>query len=456
MSSLLSVTVASVALLAGDPNRPQLRFSPRSGWANDPNGLSYYRGEWHLFHQYNPYGVTWGHMHWNHAVSRDLLHWTELGPVLAPDELGAMFSGSAVVDHENTAGFGKDAHVLVYTSMGKRGGVQCLAYSTDGRHYVKYAQNPVLESVSREDRDPKVFWHKPSGRWVMALYGVEDGRHSLWIYSSADLKSWRKESTYAGGVAKDEDYWLAECPLLEEFAIEGEAAKVWVVWGGGDGLYAVGDFDGRVFTPREERIRDVIELADSPAYYAAQTFSDVPDGRKLWLPWLRLKRRGDAVFTHAFGLPQELTLRRTKDGLRVVRRPARELKSLRIGKALPFDCFSGELAEVSLKCRIASDASVAFDLRGLGLIYSAKDQTLSVLGRSCPWPLTDGVLELTAYLDRGCAELFSADGLRMLPIADFPVDASRQTLSVRYPGNGKENGVQMISAEAYRLKSIWE
>ena len=439
-----------VADLSRDTLRPQLRFTPRLGWLNDPNGLSYFNGEWHLFHQHNPFGVKWGNMHWNHAVSKDLVHWTELGDVLAPDETGAMFSGSAVTDRDGAAGFGKGAHVLVYTAAGdqakpKRPSTQHLAFSTDGRTYVKGGE--VLGQLSPGNRDPKVFWYAPSARWVMALYGEEQGRHAIWIFNSADLRQWERTSTILGGEKAKKDRWLYECPGLEELPIEGENATAWVIWGA-TGDYAVGSFDGRTFTPAEERIP---ATPGHSAYYAAQTFNGAPDGRVLWTAWFRTPYRIGASVNHTFALIQELTLRRTPKGLRLVRRPARELRALRSGKAVPFKDFEGELAEIRVACTLPPDGTLKLDLRGVPFAYDAKKGELTVAGTRRRWETADGRLDLTVWLDRTCAEVFSSDGLQVMPVPDaFPIPGNK-TLSVV-----SADGATDCEFTAHKLKSIWK
>lgn len=200
-----------------ESNRPQLHFTPKVGWINDPNGLVYYDGEYHLFYQHNPYEREWGNMHWGHAVSRDLIRWTELPIALYPDSLGTMFSGSAVIDYENTSGFGtkqNPAMVAIYTADSPEKEVQCLAYSLDkGRSWTKYDGNPVIDSgakwKTKDTRDPKVFWYAPGKKWVMVL-NERDG-HS--IYNSTDLKEWTYESHTTG-------FW--ECPELFELPVEGD------------------------------------------------------------------------------------------------------------------------------------------------------------------------------------------------------------------------------------------
>lgn len=434
---------------AEDPDRPQLRYTQKAGWANDPNGLGWFHGEWHLFHQHNPYGVKWGNMHWNHAVSKDLVHWTELGDVLRPDGIGSMFSGSAVVDADNTAGFGRGAQVLVYTAAQKKD-CQCLAYSLDGRTYAKYDGNPVIPAFARGNRDPKVFWHRPSRKWVMALYAEDRKCHSVVIFNSSDLKKWERTSVYHGGKIKENDRWLFECPGLEELKIEGEDKTAWVVWGAGD-EYAVGDFDGRTFRPFEERLPGSAYSGwgKSP-YYAAQAFNGVPDGRALWIAWFRLPRRDGAAYTHTFSLPQELSLRRTEKGLRLVRRPARELASLRTGPATVPEENKAELVELELSCAMKPAGRLELDVRGIPLVYDAGRERLSFAGTEVDWKLRDGRLGLSLYLDRLCAEVFSDDGLQMAPFATAVPDAGKRAISVK-----DQTGCSDVKCRVFPLKSVF-
>jgi len=448
---VLTVVTASLAAfatdLANEPGRPQFHYTPRDGWVNDPCGLVWQKGEWHLFYQHNPTNTVWGNMHWGHAVSKDLVHWTELGEALAPDGRGMIYSGSAVVDADGAAGFGKGAQVLAYTAAGDAF-TQCLAYSTDARTYVKYAGNPVIPATGPDDRDPRIFWHAQTRKWVMSLYGSENGRHVQRIFNSSDLKHWTKTSTCVGGerIKGREPGWLYECPGLEELAIEGEDRTAWVAWGAAD-AYAVGTFDGRAFTPEEERIPGLVTVADSP-YYAAQVFNNVPDGRKIWVAWFRIPRQKTARFNHTFSLPQELTLRRTSAGLRLVRRPARELKALRKGPAMPFDAFNGELAEVHVDCRLAPDGRLAMRWRGMDVAYEAKTERLSVAGTTVTWNLTDGRLAFTAFIDRVGIEIFSEDGLQMAPI-----QMAAPSLADRRLETMERVGVSDASFTAYPLRS---
>lgn len=462
VGAVLSVAAAEGARgeqdLAADPLRPQLHLTAKAGWINDPNGLSYRNGEWHVFCQHNPKGVQWGNMSWYHFVSRDLVRWTPLTDALTPDRLGAMFSGSAVTDTENTAGFGKGAHVLVYTAMSDAGkGAQCLAWSQDGRNYVKYEGNPVLPNITGGlDRDPRVLWHKPSKRWVMALYVEKGGRRLLDIFTSPDLRKWELASEVPGGSPTGATGWLFECPGLEEIAIEGEDRTAWVIWGADTIWYQVGEFDGRKFTPLDPRVEGGVQMpvgrdrgGNNAAFYAAQTFTGV--SRCIWVPWFRNEYREGAAYRHCLGIPQELTLRRTADGLRLVRRPVREFAQLREGDAVPLEKFDGELAEVSLACTLDGNGRAAFDLRGLELAYDAAAGTLSAgQGLVVKWPVTNGRLALTVFLDRGCAEVFSADGLHMMPIPDRPIDSANRRLGVL-----ECRGATGCAFKAWKLNSIW-
>lgn len=286
-------------------NRPQLHFSSQRGWNNDPNGLVWQDGEYHLFYQHNPYEREWENMHWGHAVSTDLLRWKELPPALSPDTLGTMFSGSAVIDHQNTSGFGKGALVTLYTAAGKRM-TQNLAYSLDkGRTFTKYSANPLLGP----DRDPKVFWYAPGKHWVMVLYN----ENYIAIYNSADLKKWTYKSRVKG---------FYECPELFELPVEGDPSqRKWVMYAA-SGTYMIGRFDGAVFTPEKGKYH-----YHTGVQYAAQTYNNTPDGRRIQIGWGRVDAPG-MPFNQLMLFPQVLTLRSTSEGLRLFCNPIPEIAKL--------------------------------------------------------------------------------------------------------------------------------
>lgn len=302
-----------------ESNRPQVHFTQKVGWNNDPNGLLYHDGEYHLFYQHNPYEREWENMHWGHAVSRDLLHWEELPVALYPDHLGTMFSGSAVMDYDNTSGFGSrqnPAMIAIYTAHGERQ-TQCIAYSLDrGRTWTKYTGNPVIDSGKKWDtpdtRDPKVFWYAPGGHWVLVL-NERDG-HS--IYTSQNLKEWNYESHTDG-------FW--ECPELFELPVDSDKANTkWVMYGA-SGTYMLGSFDGRKFTPETGKHQYI-----AGSCYAAQTFTGIPqsDGRRIQIGWGRISHPG-MPFNGMMLFPVEMTLRNTRDGIRMYSRPIAELETLK-------------------------------------------------------------------------------------------------------------------------------
>jgi levanase/fructan beta-fructosidase len=288
-----------------ESKRPQVHFSTKRGWINDPNGLIYLNGEYHLFYQHNPYEWEWENMHWGHAVSKDLVHWKELPDALYPDSLGTMFSGSAILDKKNDAGWGKDALVVFYTAAGKKM-TQNIAYSSDGgKTFTKYAGNPILGA----DRDPKVFWHEPSKNWVLVKYNVNYNE----IYNSKDLKHWTYKSKVDG---------FYECPDLFELSVDGNPnKKKWVMYGA-SGTYMIGSFDGSHFTPEQGKY-----MYTSGSLYAAQTFSNISDGRTLQIGWGRIAHPG-MPFNNMMLFPNELSLKTTTEGVRLYSVPAREIALL--------------------------------------------------------------------------------------------------------------------------------
>ena len=426
-----------------EPKRAQFHFQPRYGWNNDPNGLSYFNGEWHLFFQHNPYGVEWGNMHWGHAVSKDLVHWKEVNIALHPDRLGAMFSGSGAVDVKGTAGFGAGAHILIYTATAK-GSTQCIAWSRDGRSYTKWEGNPVVANVTGGNRDPKIFWHEPSQKWVLVFYIEDKGFHTIGVYNSPDLKQWTRVGTITGDRTNAGNF-LFECPDLFELPIEGEKASRWVVFGA-SGTYAIGSFDGKTFVPEADHLPSCFGCG---AYYAAQTFSDAPDGRRILLPWMHLAAPG-MNFNQGMGLPRVLGLKRTPQGLRLTHTPIRELQTLRDGEAVPFDRFDGELTEAIVDCAVQPTARVTFNIRGIPIVYDGQSGTLNVQGRTVAWPLIEGRLAFTVYLDRVGLEVFSADGLGCLAFGDVIPDPAQRTIKVDGANRLRDN-----KNRAYRLTSAW-
>ena len=442
---------ADTATLYKEPLRAQLHFTPRLGWCNDPNGLCYYNGEYHLFYQHNPYGTAWGNMHWGHAVSKDLIHWQELDEALYPDASGTMYSGSAVVDWKNTSGFGaggKPPLVLFYTAAGNPF-TQCAAYSTDGRTFTKYDANPVVGNIAGDNRDPKVLWHEPSQRWVMAVWVEHDGRNTVEFLTSPNLKDWTGASVLPGDAA-GRGMFLYECPDFFELPVAGGAGTRWVVFGA-NGEYAVGAFDGKTFTPEAERLRGHF----GSHYYAAQTFSDLPDNRRVIIGWLQAEAPG-MPFNQAMTLPRELGLRQTPDGIRLTHKPVKEIESLRVAETKinsveSLAMFSAELMEVRLAFEPSADAIVRLTLRGIPFVYDARQKTLTMSGHTAPFALHDGKAELIIYVDRTAVEVFSQDGLFYASRAVIPkADARGAALTV------ERGEVKQVSGIAYTLKSCWE
>jgi fructan beta-fructosidase len=344
--------------LYSEPYRPQFHFSPPAMWMNDPNGMVYFEGEYHLFYQYYPEDMVWGPMHWGHAVSIDLVHWQHLPIALKPDELGYIFSGSAVVDRNDSSGFGVDGKpplVAIFTyhdperaeAGGKDHEYQGIAYSTDrGRTWTKYGGNPVLPNTQRlqDFRDPKVFWHGDTQRWVMALSATDH----IQFWGSPDLKQWRHLSDFGQGWGAHDGVW--ECPDLVEMPVEGGMETRWVLiqnlnpggpQGGSGTQYFVGDFDGVRFTLDDDFVHTLqqegaVWLDAGRDNYAGVTWSGVPaeDGRTLFIGWMGNWTYAQNVPTHpwrsAMTLPRQLVLTRTDAaGYRVHSRPVVELQALR-------------------------------------------------------------------------------------------------------------------------------
>ena len=314
--------------------RPFYHFTPEYGWMNDPNGMVYKDGEWHLFYQYNPYGSLWGNMHWGHAVSRNLVTWEHLGVAIAPDALGSVFSGSAVVDKENTAGFGRDAIVAMYTSAGDNQ-TQSLAYSNDGgRTFTKYRGNPVIVAEDTPDfRDPKVFWDDRTRQWKVVLAAGQE----VQFYSSDNLKDWKYESSFGKDYGCHAGVW--ECPDLIRLPFEGKDKWVLLLninpggpFGGSATQYFVGSFDGKTF--RCDDLPTVTRWMDyGKDHYATVTWSNAPQGRTVALAWMSNWQYANSVPTKQFrsanSVPRDLSLVRKGDEVILKSTPSPEVEALR-------------------------------------------------------------------------------------------------------------------------------
>ena len=328
--------------------RPVYHHTPAYGWMNDPNGMFYKDGLYHLYFQYNPYGSVWGNMHWGHSTSTDLMHWKFEGCAIVPDAWGAIFSGSCVVDHENTAGFGKEAVVAFYTSAKSTpwGDIQMqsMAYSLDnGKTFTKYEGNPILTSSEKDFRDPKVFWYAPGKHWVMIL---AVGQH-MEIYSSVNLKEWKKESEFGAMQGAHGGVW--ECPDLVEIPVEGTREKKWVLicnlnpggpFGGSAAQYFVGSFDGKMFVNESPTQTKWMDWGKDN--YATVTWNNAPDGRCIALGWMSNWQYANNVPTRQYRsantLARDLTLYREGQELYLKSTPSVEVKKAR-GKKVSIPSF---------------------------------------------------------------------------------------------------------------------
>jgi fructan beta-fructosidase len=436
-----------------EKNRPQFHFTTRRGWVNDPNGLLFYEGEYHLFYQHNPYEKEWENMSWGHAVSKDMIHWQELPVALSPDNLGTMFSGSAVIDYNNTAGFNKGntpAMIAVYTANSDAKQVQCMAYSLDkGRTWTKYSKNPLIDSKakwnSQDTRDPRVFWYKPGNHWVLVL-NERDG-HS--IYNSTNLKDWTYESHVTG-------FW--ECPDLFELPIDGDKSKTkWVMYGASN-TYMIGSFDGKTFKPEMGKYYYV-----SGTIYAAQTITNMPDAdpRRIQIGWGKVAHRG-MPFNGMMLLPTELTLKTTKDGPRLFSVPVKEAEQL-FDKVNQWTNLKDGDANDKLKAynnadrlrikttiKLSHATSAGFNLFGQRIFDY--DMNFNLVNGKFYSPQDMTSMELTAdiYIDRTSIEVF-IDGGAYSYSMERRADA-RNTEGFHFWGNN----IDVKNLEVYAVKSIWE
>lgn len=410
--------------------RPAYHHTPQYGWMNDPNGMFYKDGEWHLYYQYNPYGSLWENMTWGHSVSKDLVHWEALPLAIEADALGTIFSGSCVVDKDNTAGFGKNAVIAFYTSAGEAQ-TQSMAYSTDGgRTFNKYGKNPVVTFNAPDFRDPKVFWYDGTNRWIMMLAVGQE----MQIWSSANLKDWQKESSFGSEYGNHGGVW--ECPDL--LKIEDKWVLICNInpggpFGGSATQYFVGDFDGHKFTC--ESMPKVTKWLDyGKDHYATVSFSNAPDGRTVVLAWMSNWQYANQVPTRQFrsanSIARDLGLFKDGEETYVSVIPSKETLAMR-GKKIknPTDA-----------CEIVVDVKGSMELilsntKGEQVVmkYDAQKQTFAmnrkqsgVISFSEAFPIettapTHGALkQLRLFIDHSSIEAFASDGKMAMTNLVFP------------------------------------
>lgn len=432
------------AAIYREPLRPQFHFTSRRGWLNDPNGLVYSRGEYHLFYQHNPYGWNWGNMHWAHAVSRDLVHWQEQPIALYPRAFGDWaFSGSAVVDRHNTSGLGRgDGELLVafYTSTGRG---ECVVYSRDaGRTWTEYEGNPV---VKHQGRDPKVIWHPQARHWVMAVYDEHEGKQWIAFYSSPDLKAWKFASRIEG---------FFECPDVFSLPVAGSSDQPWVLYAA-DGKYVLGKFDGRAFRPDSGK-----HQLRFGRFYAAQSFDSAPQGRRIQIGWANGVEFPGMPFNQQMTIPCELTLRPTDEGARMFAEPVPQLEALRrrtdswqdFAPGEHRDALAGlpgELLDVRGEFKLGSAESLTLSVHGVAVRYDAKKQELTCQNVSAPLAPSEGSIRLRVLVDRGSVEVFANSGRVAMSVAARP---ALDKPAVELTGPGAR--VQTLAVS--ELRSAWE
>lgn len=427
--------------------RPQFHFTSRRGWLNDPNGMVYHQGEYHLFYQHNPYGWGWGNMHWGHAVSRDLVHWEELPIAIYPATFGDWaFSGSAVVDAANTSGFksgSEDVLVGAYTSTGRG---ECIVYSNDrGRTWAEYPGNPVVKHAGR---DPRLLWHAATKQWVMAVYHEAGKKQQIAFHTSPDLKAWTFRSVIDG---------YFECPDLFELPVDGDASKARWVLLAADGRYVTGSFDGSEFKPDGGK-----QALWHGHFYASQSFSNAPDGRRIQIGWARGTDFPGMPFNQQMNVPVELRLKTTPDGVRMFAAPVKELEALRGPKQTrgpltvrtgdgPLSGVAAELADLTVSFRPGEAERVVLHVRGLPVTYDARKGELSTKGAAAPLAPEDGVLRLRVLVDRGSVEIFGNDG-RVVLCAASVLPPSDKSFSLSAQGGSVEVG----TFDFWELRSAWK
>ena len=416
--------------------RPEYHHSPVYGWMNDPNGMFYKDGEWHLYFQYNPFGSLWENMTWGHSVSKDLVHWEALPNAIEADAIGTIFSGSCVVDTRNSAGFGKNAIIAYYTSAAEAQ-TQSMAYSTDGgRTFTKYEKNPVITSDIPDFRDPKIFWHEPTQKWIVVLAAGQE----MQFYSSPNLKDWTFESSFGREYGNHGGVW--ECPDMIQLPVRGTGQQKWMLvcninpggpFGGNATQYFVGQFDGHKFTCESKP--EVTKWMDyGKDHYATVSFSNAPENRHVVIAWMSNWQYANQVPTHQYrssnSIPRDLDLFADGEETYCGVIPSKEMQALR-GK---------KVKKLSDVCELVIDIKNSMELtlsntngEQVTMYYDAQKQTFSMdrtKSGDCSFseafatvttaPTHGAMKQLRIFIDRCSIEAFAADGKMAMTNLVFP------------------------------------
>ena len=463
--------------------RPQFHFTSMKNWLNDPNGMMYYDGEYHLFFQHNPKGNKWGNMTWGHAVSKDMIHWEQLPHAILPYGDGTIFSGTGAVDHHNTLGKqqGDTKTLLACFTFARRPFYQALAYSTDkGRTFELLNEGKAVvpnQGLEHGERDPKIFWHEPTKKWVMVLWvknavtakasrsnnkrfkGKPVGPAKVRFFTSDNLTDWTVASDF------DRD-WAYECMDFVHLPVDPSTSKNYAETSGNPDNkkwllfdasfdYEIGEFDGKTFTTDKK-----VGLGDfGKNYYAAQTFNNSPDGRTVVIGWMRGSdfNKVGMPFNQQMSFPTTMELRTTADGVKLFRWPIKEIESLytkkhelanrpiaEMGEAL--SGIDADLIDASIEFDPKQTGNIEWNLRGLKVSYDAAKQQFIYNGARLAAPAVNGKVKLRVLVDRGSIELFANDGAAVATHFALPDPENR---SVTLSGNGS------VSLVINELKSSW-
>lgn len=462
--------------------RPQFHFTAKKNWINDPNGLVYYNGEYHLFFQYMPPHRHGAYKDWGHATSKDLIHWTQDDQHITPHKVwGGCWSGSAIVDKNNVSGFqtGTEKPIIAFITNGgsPEDGfgplcTQTIAYSTDGaKSFTYYDQNPVIKNINGANRDPKVVWDEQSKKWIMSLFLDKDYEFAL--FGSTNLRDWE----HLSDISFDR---IAECPGFEPFALDGDKNKIKWVFNGASGNYVVGSFDGKVFKPETSTL-----ISDYGSnFYAPQIWSDEPNGRKIQIAWMPTNRFPGMPFEQQMGFPTELHLKSTPDGMRLFRLPVAEIKNLYAAELTwqkqllqqgenPLAALKGDLYDMDFEIDVTKATAFEIGIRGATIRYDVQKKAIRVggpaeisgfppdrwkayvkkhidqqnnMGEAKLAPI-NGKLKLRILVDRTSVEIFGNDGQVVFSSCFKPDEKIWYSITA--------TGTLPVNASIHSLKGAW-